>query len=152
MLLLQPLLSSHIGWPKTAVLVVYKENKATINKINQSKIIGKVEGLNAYRLSFEDAESADKARERLRDSQSVQISDNFELGSPGENRVFGGGSPSGFSLKAGNTTGDELIVGLIVIVFPHPTPLITPPSVQHVAQLKAPVITGGAPDISPVSS
>jgi hypothetical protein len=78
-----------------------------------AKIIGKVEGLNAYRLSFEDAESADKARERLRDSQSVQISDNFEWGRPGENRVYGGGSPSGFSLKAGKTDGSELIVGLI---------------------------------------
>ncbi len=78
-----------------------------------AKIIGKVEGLNAYRLSFEDAESADKARERLRDSESVQISDNFELGKPGQNRVFGGGGPSGFSLKAGQTKGDELIVGLI---------------------------------------
>jgi hypothetical protein len=78
-----------------------------------AKIIGKVEGLNAYRLSFEDAESADKARERLRDSQSVQISDNFEMGTPGENRVYGGGSPSGFSIKAGKTDGSELVVGLI---------------------------------------
>jgi hypothetical protein len=78
-----------------------------------AKIIGKVESLNAYRLSFEDAESADKARERLRDSESVQISDNFEMGRPGENRVYGGGSPSGFSLKAGKANGNEVVVGLI---------------------------------------
>ena len=35
MLLLQPLLSSHIGWPKTAVLVVYKEKQSNILETNQ---------------------------------------------------------------------------------------------------------------------
>ena len=78
-----------------------------------AKIIGKLDKLNAYRLSFEDAENADKARERLRDSESVQISDNFEWGRPGENRVYGGGSSSGFSLKARKADGNELVVGLI---------------------------------------
>ena len=78
-----------------------------------AEIIGKVEGLNAYRLRFEDAESADKARERLRDSESVQISDNYELGRPGVNQPFAQGGASGFSLKASQSKDGQVIVGLI---------------------------------------
>ena len=40
-------------------------------------IVGKVEGLNAYRLSFEDQDSADRAREQLAGSETLQISDNY---------------------------------------------------------------------------
>ncbi len=76
-------------------------------------IIGKVEGLDAYRLSFNDDADADKARQRLRGAESVRISDNFELGRPGDHQTFRGGNVSGISLKPSVTKGDEVIVGLI---------------------------------------
>lgn len=78
-----------------------------------AEIVGEVEGLNAYRLRFKDKKSADAAREKLKDSDSVQISDNYEWGRPGDNQPFVQGTGSGLSLKAGKTDGNEVIVGLI---------------------------------------
>ena len=78
-----------------------------------AEIVGEVEGLNAYRLRFKDEASADAARERLKDSDALQISDNYEWGRPGENQPFIQGGGAGFSLKPGKTDGNEIIVGLI---------------------------------------
>lgn len=88
----------------------------TIEQIAETlgaEIVGEVEGLNAYRLRFKDKASADAARERLKNSEALQISDNYEWGRPGDNQPFLQGAGSGFSLKPGKTDGSEIIVGLI---------------------------------------
>ena len=56
-------------------------SELTIEALAESlgaRIVGRVEGLDAYRLSFEDEALADKARETLKDSDVVQISDNYQ--------------------------------------------------------------------------
>ena len=84
-----------------------------IAKALDAEIVGEVEGLNAYRLRFKDKASADIARERLKESDTLQISDNHEWGRPGDNQPFLQGAGTGFSLKPGKTDGNEIIVGLI---------------------------------------
>lgn len=46
------------------------------------KLVGSSEDLNAYRLQFEDAETAQKAREKLAARSDLEVSDNYEFARP----------------------------------------------------------------------
>ena len=75
-------------------------------------IVGKVEGLNAYRLSFEDQDSADRAREQLAGSETLQISDNYTWERPGNQQSFPHSSLPGLRIQPENGSAST-IVGLI---------------------------------------
>lgn len=58
-----------------------------------AKVIGRADGLNTYRLKFEDAEAATSARETLKTDSSVEsIENNYPIGRPEQPDAFTGGS------------------------------------------------------------
>ena len=79
-----------------------------------AKIIGRVEGLNAYRFSFDSAEAAQSAREELRgnsDVASVESNYYIQRPEPTDALTFSSGAPA-FNLKARDSSGAP-VVGLI---------------------------------------
>lgn len=79
-----------------------------------AKIIGRAEGLNTYRFSFDSADAAQAAREELKGNSDVaSIDSNFQVmrPEPSDALTYSSGAPP-FNLKARNTSGAP-IVGLI---------------------------------------
>ena len=54
----------------------------TLAKLLNAEVIGKIDGLNAYRLRFQNKDEADQARKKLGLMDSLQISDNYEMDIP----------------------------------------------------------------------
>lgn len=54
----------------------------TLAKSLNAKVIGKIDGLNAYRLRFQNQDEAEQARKKLGSMDSLQISDNYEIDIP----------------------------------------------------------------------
>ena len=79
-----------------------------------AKVIGRAEGLHAYRLAFDNADSAQAAREQLKTNSDVEsIDSNFQVQRPEPLEPLSYSSPSSaLNLKA-RTTGGTPIVGLI---------------------------------------
>ncbi|HUR46046.1 MAG TPA: S8 family serine peptidase [Candidatus Saccharimonadales bacterium] len=80
-----------------------------------AKIIGRADALNTYRLKFEDAESANAAKQDLKTNSSVEnIDSNYSISRPDQPEALGLGqfAPIGLTPKA-VPDANRLIVGLI---------------------------------------
>lgn len=81
-----------------------------------AKVVGKLAGMDIYRLRFPDEESTNKARASLAKDPDIAASgDNLLLHgpNPGELKALGAGGGGGLSLKPANIDRSKLIIGLI---------------------------------------
>jgi hypothetical protein len=92
-----------------------KESIDALAKRLGAKIAGRIEGLNAYRLQFDDAVLAQNARAELENDTDVDsVENNFALAAPGQLQPLGFNSPppSSFKLAPPSST-DKLMVALV---------------------------------------
>jgi hypothetical protein len=80
-----------------------------------AKVVGKIDGLNAYRLRFENAEGADSARESLKSDPSVESVDyNYPIFRPPDPEPVSLSSTPPMNLRPKAVgAGDQIVVGLI---------------------------------------
>jgi hypothetical protein len=80
-----------------------------------AKVVGRIDGLNAYRLRFDDAESADSARDSLQSDSSVDSVDyNYPVIRPPDPEPLSLSSSPPMNLQpTAVASGDQIIVGLI---------------------------------------
>jgi len=79
-----------------------------------AKVLGKVDGLNAYRLKFDSAEQAARARQSLRRDSSVAAIDyNYLMPRPDAPDEFGLGAPRLPLTPKAPPPGQEIIIGLV---------------------------------------
>jgi hypothetical protein len=80
-----------------------------------AKVTGKIDKLNAYRLEFDSAEAAEKARQKLEQDENVDLVDsNFELPRPQNPDSLSMSSIPGLELNIKpNQAGDGPIIGLL---------------------------------------
>jgi hypothetical protein len=80
-----------------------------------AKVVGRIDGINAYRLRFEDAESANSARDSLRGDPSVESVDyNYPVFQPPDPEPLSLSSAPPMNLRPKSAAaGDQIIVGLI---------------------------------------
>ncbi len=80
-----------------------------------AKIIGEIKDLNSYRLSFEDADAAKKAKETLESDPNVaDLDQNYLIDQPVPSDLLGLGAAPPLNLKASvGDSGGHTIVGLI---------------------------------------
>lgn len=67
------------------IATLNSESPQTIEKLAGSlnaEVIGKIDGLNTYRLRFQNKDEAEQARKKLGSMDSLQISDNYEMDIP----------------------------------------------------------------------
>lgn len=87
----------------------------TLAKRWNAEVIGKIDGLNAYRLRFQNKDEAEQARKKLGSLDSLQISDNYEMDIPA--RLLSSlhfGKAAAPKIRANPASGQEpLIVALI---------------------------------------
>lgn len=78
-------------------------------------VIGRIDGLNAYRLRFENAEGADAARDSLTGDGSVEsVDNNYPVFRPPDPEPLSLSSAPPMNLRpSAAATGDQIIVGLI---------------------------------------
>ena len=80
-----------------------------------AKVVGRIDGLNAYRLRFGDADSADAARDSLQSDSSVDSVDyNYPVIRPPDPEPLNmSGAPPMNLRPTAAAAGDQIIVGLI---------------------------------------
>ena len=80
-----------------------------------AKVVGRIDGLNAYRLKFDNAESADDARDSLQGDSSVDSVDyNYPVIRPPDPEPLNLSSAPPMNLRpTAVAAGDQIIVGLI---------------------------------------
>jgi hypothetical protein len=90
------------------------ENIEDLAKRLGAKVVSKIDGMNAYRLRFDDASDAQTARTDLQtDSSVASVDDNFSIGVPETAQPLGGAArPLGLTPRA-VPDGQYPIVGLI---------------------------------------
>ncbi len=99
-------------------LIVILKPGAKIDDIAKAlgaKVVGRADGLNAYRLQFDDADATRAARDQLGRNPDVDsVDNNYTIQRPSEGDPLSLSSASPFNLKV-KATGDanRLIVGLI---------------------------------------
>ncbi len=88
-----------------------------------AKLVGRMDGLNTYRLRFETAEAANAARDELRQRQDVAgVENNIRLPAPGQPDQPSSVAASGLNLKP-RVVGDKdsIVIGLIdTLLQPQP--------------------------------
>ena len=92
-----------------------KESIDALAKRLGAKIAGRIDGLNAYRLLFDDAAGAQNARAELENNDDVaSVENNYPLAAPGQMQPLALSSPPSpsFKLAPPNST-DKLIVALV---------------------------------------
>jgi hypothetical protein len=80
-----------------------------------AKVVGRIDGLNAYRLRFDNADAANSARESLKGDSSVESVDlNYPVMRPADPEPLSLSSapPMNLSPKPAGT-GDQIVIGLI---------------------------------------
>ena len=92
-----------------------KESIDALAKRLGAKVVGRLDGLNAYRLQFADADAAQNARAELgNDSDVASIENNFSVVAPGQLQPLALSSPPSPSFKlAPPDSSDKLIVALV---------------------------------------
>ena len=92
-----------------------KESIEALAKRLGAKVVGRIDGLNAYRLQFEDADAAQNARAALADENDVSsIENNFTIAPPANLQPLAASSAPAPSLKPDvSPSADRVIVGLI---------------------------------------
>jgi hypothetical protein len=80
-----------------------------------AKVVGRADGLNSYRLQFEDEASATAARQTLANNSDVaSVDSNYLVPRPAEPFSLGFGMPGvPFNLKPNPAGADQLLVGII---------------------------------------
>ena len=79
-----------------------------------AEVVGKIDGMNAYRLRFKDAAGAEAARQDLATNDSVDVTDNFEVDIPSRLASLNFGSSAAPRVRIDpNPDSDKVIVGLI---------------------------------------
>jgi hypothetical protein len=80
-----------------------------------AKVVGRIDGLNAYRLKFDNAEKAEAARESLKSDSSVDSVDyNYPVFRPPDPEPLSLSSAPPMNLRpSAAAPGDQIIVGLI---------------------------------------
>jgi len=92
-----------------------KESIEALAKRLGAKVVGRIDGLNAYRLQFEDAAAAQSARAELEGNNDVaSVENNYALAAPGQMQPLTLSPPtlSSFKLAPPSST-DKLIVALV---------------------------------------
>jgi hypothetical protein len=92
-----------------------KESIEALAKRLGAKVVGKIDGLNAYRLQFEDASAAQNARAELEnDNEVASVENNFSIAAPGQMQPLSMSSPPPPSFKlAPPDASDKLLVALV---------------------------------------
>jgi hypothetical protein len=110
--------TSKAAIPNELIVTLRAGSKETIAELAArlgAKILGKVDGLNTYRLQFPDESAAQSARADLGNDPNVAGTDlNYMVDQPTrvENLQYSSGSNFSLKPKVGNA-GNQLIVGLI---------------------------------------
>jgi thermitase len=80
-----------------------------------AKVVGRIDGLNAYRLRFDSADRAEAARESLSTDSSVEsVENNYPVFRPPDPEPLSLSSAAPMNLRpTAAVTGDQIIVGLI---------------------------------------
>jgi len=80
-----------------------------------AKVVGRIDGLNAYRLRFDSADAANSARESLKGDSSVESVDlNYPIMRPADPEQLSLSSAPPMNLRAKAAgTGDQIVIGLI---------------------------------------
>ncbi len=92
-----------------------KEKIEDIAKRLGAKIIGRIDGLNAYRLQFVDEAAAEVARASLAsDSDVASVEYNYGMSRPSPMQSLANGSAASLNLKANpNPDPNRLVIGLV---------------------------------------
>jgi hypothetical protein len=104
--------------PITNELIVRLKPGAKIDELARSlgaKVVGRIDGINAYRLQFSDEAATETARDQLSSSSDVaSVENNFSIDRPMEPRQLQSSSlpPPSLQLKPPPDTG-RIIVGLV---------------------------------------
>ena len=99
-------------------LIVTLKPGANIDELAKklgAKVVGRMDKFNTYRLQFDDAEAADKARTSLQDNGDVaSVEDNFQINIPinPDSLTASSAAPINLTPKA-SADGSKLIVGVI---------------------------------------
>ena len=105
--------------PNHLIVTLKPGSKISIEVLAQqlgAKVIGKLDGLNAYLLEFSDEAAANAAREQLlKASEIASVDSNFSMEKPAPFNMASVNASSPFNLKASATGGDgnNIVVGLI---------------------------------------
>jgi hypothetical protein len=80
-----------------------------------AKVVGRMDGQNAYRLQFDDAAAAQAAREQLADNPDVQsVDSNYPVAAPPQVNLATGASTPELELKPKSNDGNcQLVIGMI---------------------------------------
>jgi hypothetical protein len=92
-----------------------KENIDALAKRLGAKVAGRIDGLNAYRLQFDDAAAAQNARAELEnDSDVASVENNYSVAPPGQLQPLAMSSPAppSFKLAPPDSPG-KLVVALV---------------------------------------
>lgn len=86
-----------------------------IAKLLGAKVIGRIDGLNAYRLQFEDAAATEAARAELASNPDVtSVESNFALDRPADPRLAGSVNPAPLNMQLKPPPADgRVIVGVV---------------------------------------
>jgi hypothetical protein len=92
-----------------------KESIEALAKRLGAKVIGRIDGLNAYRLQFDDADAARNGRVNLENNDDVaSVENNFALAGPGQLQPLAMNLPPPPSFKlAPPNSSDKLIVAVV---------------------------------------
>jgi len=84
-------------------------------KLLGAKVAGKIEGLDAYRLRFEDEKAALEARSKLEADESVaSVESNYSIPNPRKPELLSSSSTPPLNLKPRvNPDGSKIIIGLV---------------------------------------
>ncbi|MEW6160957.1 MAG: S8 family serine peptidase [Verrucomicrobiota bacterium] len=103
--------------PNELIVSLKPGSGETIEQIAEKlggKVIGKVDGFNAYRLQFEDEAAANAAREALKENSSVAgLDSNYAVDRPQPAHNLPGAGASPFSFKPKTDGSGPVVVGLI---------------------------------------
>lgn len=102
----------------TNELIVRLKPGANIDDLARAlgaKVIGRIDGLNAYRLQFEDAAAADAARAQLASNADVEsVDSNYAIERPNTSRVLAGqAAPPHLQLHPPANPEGRVIIGLV---------------------------------------
>jgi len=115
--LIRPKLADKTAKPIPNELIVKLKKGASIDELAKklgAKVTGRADGLNTYRLEFENEEAANAARDSLRDNASVDAVDNNYWVQRPEGIDGFNGNAAGLSLKPkAPADGSKPIIGLI---------------------------------------
>ncbi len=99
------------------IVTLDPDSPETIEQIAErlnAEVVGKIDGMNAYRLRFKDAAATEVARQDLASNDSVAVADNLEVDIPARLASLNFGNSSRPRVRIDpNPDSEKVIVGLI---------------------------------------